>query len=121
MIGAQWIMDDVVPPYDVRPDKVQIIPASDQVGDAGLLFDGKQVSPIGDALQAMATDADLRRPLVERGHRRVGDFDWERTAKAYRAVYRPAADAMLTEEDRWLLSWDWMREPHKKLDAQEIL
>jgi glycosyltransferase involved in cell wall biosynthesis len=93
----------------------------DQVGDAGLLFDAKSVSSIADALQAMATDAELRQQLIARGHRRVGDFDWERTAKTYRAVYRRAADAMLTEEDRWLLSWDWMREPHRKLDRQEIL
>jgi hypothetical protein len=32
-----------------------------------------------------------------------------RTAKAYRAVYRRAAAVSLTEEDRWLLQWDWMR------------
>lgn len=93
----------------------------DQVGDAGLLFDAKSVSSIADALQAMSTDAKLRQHLIARGHRRVGDFDWERTAKAFRAVYRRAAHAMLTEEDRWLLSWDWMREPHKKLDRQESL
>jgi glycosyltransferase involved in cell wall biosynthesis len=92
----------------------------DQVGEAGLLFDAKNVTAIADALQAMATDADLRRQLVERGYRRVKDFDWERTAKAYRAVYRRAAGATLSEEDRWLLTWDWMREPRKKFDCQEI-
>ena len=85
----------------------------DQVGDAGLLFDAKDVSAIADAMQKMATDADLRRHLVERGHRRVKDFDWTRTAKAYRAVYRRAAGLTLNEEDRWLLEWDWMREPNK--------
>ena len=37
------------------------------------------------------------------------DFDVLRTAKAYRAVYRRTAGARLTEEDRWLLQWDWMR------------
>jgi glycosyltransferase involved in cell wall biosynthesis len=83
----------------------------DQVGDAGLLFDARDVSAIADALLRMATDRELRRELVERGYRRVKDFDWMRTAKAYRAVYRRAGGVALTDEDRWLLEWDWMREP----------
>ena len=85
----------------------------DQVGDAGLLFDAMDVSAIANAIQRMATDADLRRQFIERGFRRVKDFDWTRTAKAYRAVYRRAAGVRLNEEDRWLLQWDWMREPNK--------
>ena len=85
----------------------------DQIGDAGLLFEAKDVSAIADAIQKMATDVDLRRELIERGYRRVKDFDWTRTAKAYRAVYRRAAGVTLNEEDRWLLEWDWMREPDK--------
>ena len=85
----------------------------DQVGDAGLMFDAVDVSAIANAVQKMATDPNLRRDLVERGHRRVKDFDWTRTAKAYRAVYRRVAGLTLNEEDRWLLEWDWMREPNK--------
>ena len=65
----------------------------EQIGDAGLLFDAKDVSAIAHAIQTMATEGDLRRELVERGYRRVKDFDWTRTAKAYRAVYRRAAGA----------------------------
>ena len=89
----------------------------DQVCDAGLLFDAKNVTAIADALQKMATDDGLRKDLVTRGYRRVKDFDWTRTAKAYRAVYRRAAGVELNDEDRWLLSWDWMREPNKSLSA----
>jgi glycosyltransferase involved in cell wall biosynthesis len=85
----------------------------DQVGDAGLLFDARDAGAIADAAYRMSTDAELRRDLVERGHRRVKDFDWTRTAKAYRAVYRRTAGLNLNEEDRWLLQWDWMREPNK--------
>jgi glycosyltransferase involved in cell wall biosynthesis len=91
----------------------------DQVRDAGLLFDAKSVSAIADAMQRMATDADLRRVLVERGYRRVKDFEWTRTAKAYRAVYRRAAGVTLNDEDRWLLTWDWMREPNKSPTVDE--
>jgi glycogen synthase len=85
----------------------------DQVGDAGLLFDAADVRAIADAIQRMASDDRLRKELIARGRRRVKDFDWTRTAKAYRAVYRRAAGAPLDEEDRWLLSWDWMRFPNK--------
>jgi glycosyltransferase involved in cell wall biosynthesis len=89
----------------------------DQVHDAGLLFDPMDVLDIADALERMATDEELRDDLRERGYRRVKDFDWERTAKAYRAVYRRAADRPLTEEDRTLLAWDWMREPQRTVGA----
>jgi glycosyltransferase involved in cell wall biosynthesis len=85
----------------------------DQALDAALFFDPLDVSAIADAISRMATDANLRRELIERGHRRLQDFDRERTAKAYRAVYRRAAGFPLTDEDRLLLSWDWMRNPEK--------
>ncbi|OAI55808.1 hypothetical protein AYO49_01020 [Verrucomicrobiaceae bacterium SCGC AG-212-N21] len=85
----------------------------DQVGDAGLLYDARDVSAIADAMHQMSTDAALRGELVRRGHQRVKDFDWTRTAKAFRAVYRRAGGQTLDEEDRWLLQWDWMREPNR--------
>ena len=90
----------------------------DQVGDAGLMFDAKDVPSIAETLARMTTDAELRRQLVERGYRRVKDFDWTRTARAYRAVYRRAAGMRIGEEDRWLLSWDWMREPRRAPEYQ---
>ena len=77
------------------------------------MFDAVDVSAIANAVQKMATDPHLRRDLVESGHRRVKDFNGNRTAKAYRAVYRRVAGLTLNEEDRWLLEWDWMREPKK--------
>ena len=79
----------------------------EQVRDAALTFDPTSTEAIADAVATMATDADLRRELARLGHQRIKDFTWERTAKAYRAVYRRAAGFPLTEEDRWLLSWDW--------------
>jgi glycosyltransferase involved in cell wall biosynthesis len=88
----------------------------DQVHDAGLLFDPKDISDMANAIECIATSEELRAKLRERGYRRVRDFDWERTAKAYRAVYRRAADCPLTDEDRHLLGWDWMREPEKAME-----
>lgn len=83
----------------------------EQVGDAALQFDPFSVEAIADAVRRMVTEEALRVDLVRKGRRRLQDFSWERTAKAYRAVYRRAARRPLTDEDRWLLSWDWMQNP----------
>ena len=91
----------------------------EQAGDAALLFDPLSVVAIADAIARMATSPQLREDLRRRGTTRLKDFSWERTAKAYRAVYRQAAGLPLTEEERWLLSWDWMRDPRRRReDAQ---
>jgi glycosyltransferase involved in cell wall biosynthesis len=80
----------------------------EQVADAALLFDPFSVEEIIGALARMATGQSLRDELRRRGARRLEDFSLERTARAYRAVYRRAAGRALGEEDRWLLSSDWM-------------
>jgi glycosyltransferase involved in cell wall biosynthesis len=80
----------------------------EQAGDAALLFDPYSVKAIADAVAKLATDAALRDDLRARGQHRLRDFSWERTAKAYRAVYRRAAKHPLSDEDRQLLAWDWM-------------
>lgn len=89
----------------------------EQAGNAALLFDPLSVETIADAILRMTSDEILRRDLAEKGRYRLRDFDWERTAKAYRAVYRRAARYPLTEEDRWLLSWDWMKNPLAKREG----
>jgi glycosyltransferase involved in cell wall biosynthesis len=86
----------------------------EQVQDAAVLFDPHSVEAMAHAIAKVATSVEIQHRLKERGTQRVKDFNWERTAKAYRAVYRRAAQVALTEEDRWLLSWDWIRAPHKK-------
>jgi glycosyltransferase involved in cell wall biosynthesis len=83
----------------------------DQVRDAALLFDPLNIGDIGRALVRMSTDAELRTILVQRGYRRVRDFDWERTARAYRAVYRRVAGVPLSSDEVSLLAWDWMQTP----------
>lgn len=86
----------------------------EQAGDAALVFDPFSVEAIADAILQMMTMPQLRAEYIEKGKARLADFSWERTAKAYRAVYRRAARQPLSEEDRWLLSWDWMRDPHRR-------
>jgi glycosyltransferase involved in cell wall biosynthesis len=85
----------------------------EQVLDAALLFNPESKENIAAALEKMVTNSDLRRELRQSGFRRLKDFDWTRTAKAYRAIYRRAAGRTLTEEDRWLLTSDWMRNPER--------
>jgi glycosyltransferase involved in cell wall biosynthesis len=82
----------------------------EQAADAALLFDPLSIEAIADALSRLASDVELRENLKQRGAKRLGDFSWERTAKAYRAVYRRAAHRPLSEEDAELLNWDWTRE-----------
>ncbi len=89
----------------------------EQAADAALLFNPFSVGEIADALKKMWADEILRDDLRARGFRRLADFDLERTAKAYRAVYRKAAGAELTEEDRDLLNWDWMRDSRRTRKA----
>lgn len=81
----------------------------EQVGDAALLFNPLSVGAIKDTLVRMTNEPALREDLISKGQRRLQDFSWEQTAKAYRAVYRRAAGSNLTLEDRQLLEWDWMR------------
>lgn len=83
----------------------------EQADGAALLFDPTSVEAIADVLKDLSRSAPLREDLRRRGRRRLADFSVERTAKAYRAVYRRAARRPLGEEDRDLLSRDWMTAP----------
>ncbi len=82
-----------------------------QAGEAALLFDPLEVSAIAHAVRRLATEPALRETLRIAGQKRLADFSWERTARAYRALYRRAARRPLREEDRTLLAWDWMANP----------
>ena len=51
----------------------------------------------------MATDEILRVELRKKGTKRLQDFSVERTARAYRAVYRKAAGFALSTAEENLL------------------
>ncbi|HLM01250.1 MAG TPA: glycosyltransferase family 1 protein [Pyrinomonadaceae bacterium] len=71
----------------------------EQAAGAALLFNPFSVEEIAVALKRMAADEGLRRALREKGTRRLADFSLERTARAYRAVYRKVADVGLSDDD----------------------
>jgi glycosyltransferase involved in cell wall biosynthesis len=80
----------------------------EQAADAALFFNPFSIEEIANAVKRMTSDETLRAQFRSRGCRRLQNFDIERTAKAYRAVYRRAAGAVLSDEDRHLLNRDWM-------------
>lgn len=86
----------------------------EQVGDAALLFDPRNPVAIADSLAAIISDPALQAALRSRGRRRSRQFDWERTARTYRAVYRRVAGRDLTEEDLSLLS------PHARATGAHV-
>ena len=90
----------------------------EQAAGAGLLFDPLSVEEMAAALARMTSESTLRETLRLRGQRRLNDFSFERTARAYRAVYRRAARRELSEEDRSILSRDWMWESAKVNEAK---
>ena len=89
----------------------------EQVANGALLFDPFAVKEIASALARMTTDLTLLDDLRRRGTRRLKDFSLERTAKAYRAVYRRAAGRELNEEDRHLLKYGCTQKSGNEIQA----
>jgi glycosyltransferase involved in cell wall biosynthesis len=82
----------------------------EQVADAALLFDPFDACSIANAWAMLWGHPELRRDLQRKGYLRVSRFDWHRSAKAYRAIYRRVARVDLCEEDRDLLEVNWMKQ-----------
>lgn len=83
----------------------------EQVGDAGLLMDPLDPKDMAGVIERLFNDDALCADLIAKGKRRLSDFDFLRTARANRAVYRRAAGRRLDAEDTALLAHDWMRNP----------
>jgi glycosyltransferase involved in cell wall biosynthesis len=75
----------------------------EQANGAALLFDPDDPAAMADAVARLWTDEALRAELIGKGRRNVARFDWDRTARLFRAHYRRVAGADLTGEDRGLL------------------
>jgi glycosyltransferase involved in cell wall biosynthesis len=58
------------------------------VGDAGLLFEPKDIEALRDALLCVAESSTVREDLVRRGHARRALFSWERCVEQTLAIYR---------------------------------
>jgi glycosyltransferase involved in cell wall biosynthesis len=58
------------------------------VGDGGLYFDPRSIDAIVDAMERVASGAELRSDLVTRGKNRARLFSWDRCAAETLDVYR---------------------------------
>jgi glycosyltransferase involved in cell wall biosynthesis len=76
----------------------------EQVEDAAALFDPHDALSIADALESVVFDAARRDVLRARGRRRLQQFGWDKTAGAYRAIYRGVAGRRATHEDLMIRS-----------------
>jgi glycosyltransferase involved in cell wall biosynthesis len=59
--------------------------------DAALLVDAHDTSALAGALSTAVTDTAVRDRLVVAGRRRVGDFSWSRSARAFAGLYGEVA------------------------------
>jgi glycosyltransferase involved in cell wall biosynthesis len=84
----------------------------EQVGDAALLFDPQDPESMADAMQQILDNPALRQELAKRGGARVQRFDWQATARSFRALYRKALGLPLSDEDRDLLAKAFSSDPH---------
>ncbi len=74
-------------------------------GDAAVYFDPTSVAEMADTIYQVWTDAARRERLVERGRDRRDLFTWDRTARAYHALYRRAAGRELGAADAEALAY----------------
>ena len=72
-------------------------------GDAVIGFTPTDPESIAASINQLWTDGDLRASLIERGHARVADLSWERTAHCFRALYRTIGGRSVSTADLQLL------------------
>lgn len=79
----------------------------EQVDDGAYMFDPNSVPEITNALRVMSSDEAVRNGVRDRGLRRSQKFSWDKTARAYRALYRKLAGRVLDPDELKLLSENW--------------
>lgn len=99
--GAMPVLEAFAARVPVAAAGVTCIPR--QVDDAALLFDPRSPDAIAGAMLRLWSDDALREELARRGALRVARFSWDRTARAYRALYRTVAGRP-TPEDAAILA-----------------
>jgi glycosyltransferase involved in cell wall biosynthesis len=75
----------------------------EQAHEAALYFDPKDSISIADAIHQLWTTASLRRDLRKAAETASALYDWDRTARMFRAQYRRLCGARLSDEDMAIL------------------
>jgi len=91
--------------FDAPVVCADIPPLREKGGDAALYVDPTDPAAIGETIFEAWSDERVRRRLVERGRERRSAFTWERTARAYRALYRQTAGESLTPAEERALEY----------------
>lgn len=75
----------------------------DLVGDAGIIVDPDDTEALADAIRNLWQNPDLRQILIQKGYARASLFNWDNTARLFRAYYRQLLGIELSESDAELL------------------
>jgi glycosyltransferase involved in cell wall biosynthesis len=76
---------------------------AEYAADAALLFNPEEPAEIAAAIRHLVTEPELRERLRSAGRARLAAFSWERSARAYRALYRELAGWPMDASDHALL------------------
>jgi glycosyltransferase involved in cell wall biosynthesis len=84
------------PPLEAMAVGVPVVAGSagalpEVLGDGAFLVEPDDPDALAEAIEQVLTDATVRDGLVERGRRRVAEFDWARCAAGLADLYRRAA------------------------------
>jgi glycosyltransferase involved in cell wall biosynthesis len=75
-----------------------------QIGKGAIFFHPDQPEEIAEAIEKVWTDESIRAELVKNGLERLKEFNWQHTAKEFRALYRLVSGWELSDEDTSLLN-----------------
>ena len=76
----------------------------DIVGDAGLIINPDDTEGLANAIRDLWLNPDLRDMLIQKGYARAAVFNWDTTARLFRAHYRQALGVNLSTVDEQLLT-----------------
>jgi glycosyltransferase involved in cell wall biosynthesis len=85
-----------MPPLEAMASGVPVIAANNTaltevVGDAGALVESTDVAALRNAMLALATNAQLRIELADKGQKQAEMFSWDEAARRVAAQYRAIA------------------------------
>lgn len=82
-----------IPPLEAMSAGTPVVTSStsslpEVVGDAAICVDPTHTQEIADAIEQVLGNEQLRNELVEKGHRQVELFSWEKSAQALRSLLK---------------------------------
>ena len=63
------------------------------VGDAGLYFDPESMEELGERINQVINDNDLRKKLIEKGYKQKEKFSWDKCSEETLEFYKKVLDS----------------------------